>query len=287
MKKFLNTLFDDFPELKNDRKKIEKLVYLLDKNKPNIEASKNFKKDLKQRVQNYWELKSTSSKKNYLLFFIPTLSFCFAVFGLAYFSDDFFIFDKDKNYSKITQENDFWIEETQKKSIMRNMNQEEKSDNLENSADQDNFSTNSQETMIVWDNYNNLDENNDSEDIPSDNQVDSTMPVWWWLEESQDPQGYQASSDMNEEDSMAQDSMNQDLEQESFSQDESIQENQMMMQTFMIESSTDNNEKTEFELYCELENWIYWFEDDWFYCKLEMWTCYEKDFENGVCEKFE
>lgn len=257
MKNFLNTLFDDFPELKNDRKKIEKLVYLLDKNKPNIEASKNFKKDLRQRVQNYSELKSTSSKKIYLLFFVPAISFCFAVFGLAYFSDDFFIFDKSNDYSKIIQEDNIWEEKIEEISAVRNMTfieQENTGDEYaweKNIPEEDNFET--QEVMMINQDNESEVENNNQEKKYSEDEI--------FVDDTSDKK-------INNNDT-------------------NIEEDQMMMQAFMMDSSVWSNEKSEFELYCELENWTYWFEDDSFYCEIEQKICYEKDFENGVCEKFE
>lgn len=96
MKKFLKTLFDEFPELKSDRNSIEKMVYLLNENKPSINVDKKFKKDLRNKVINYSKIKS-QKKSNYLVFFAPVFSLFLAVFSFVYFSDDIFIFDNDEN----------------------------------------------------------------------------------------------------------------------------------------------------------------------------------------------
>jgi hypothetical protein len=53
MKKFLEKLYDDFPELRIDKEKLDKVVYFLNENKPIIEVSKEFKINLKNRIDSY------------------------------------------------------------------------------------------------------------------------------------------------------------------------------------------------------------------------------------------
>lgn len=103
MKKFLKTLFDEFPELKKDKDSIEKMVYLLQKNKPSINIDKKFKNNLRNRVLDYSKLKSRK-KTNFLVFLAPIFSLVIVAFWFVYFSNDIFILDnQEKNWISIMQ----------------------------------------------------------------------------------------------------------------------------------------------------------------------------------------
>jgi len=78
MKKFLEKLYDDFPELRIDKEKVDKVVYFLNDNKPIIEVSKEFKVNLKTRLDSFILLKQ-KKKNNFLVFALPVFSFCFVV----------------------------------------------------------------------------------------------------------------------------------------------------------------------------------------------------------------
>lgn len=108
MKKFLEKLYEDFPELKNDREKVDKLVYFLYENKPIIEVSKDFKYSLKNRLDSYIWLKQ-KKKNNFLIFALPVFSFCFVIAWFLYYYQWLEKID-DKNLVSITtfdDKNDF------------------------------------------------------------------------------------------------------------------------------------------------------------------------------------
>jgi len=84
MKKFLEKLYDDFPELRIDKEKLDKVVYFLNENKPIIEVSKEFKINLKNRIDSYVWLKQ-KKKNNFLFFALPVFSFCFVFLWVFYY----------------------------------------------------------------------------------------------------------------------------------------------------------------------------------------------------------
>lgn len=88
MKDILNELLEEFPELKGDEEKIKKVVYYLNQSKPDIKASKEFKIDLKNRLDSLIVLKNWQ-KTSFLKFAIPVFAFCFIVFWVFYFYKDF------------------------------------------------------------------------------------------------------------------------------------------------------------------------------------------------------
>lgn len=87
MKKFLDELYENYPELENSKDSIDKAVYYLKDNKPVFSASGEFKNHLKSRIDWLIWLK-INKKNNFLLFAIPLFSFVFIVAWFLYYFKD-------------------------------------------------------------------------------------------------------------------------------------------------------------------------------------------------------
>lgn len=96
MKKFLDELYENYPELENSKDSIDKAVYYLKDNKPVFNASSEFKNHLKSRIDWLIWLK-TNKKNNFLLFAIPLFSFVFIVAWFLYYFKDITFFNWPNN----------------------------------------------------------------------------------------------------------------------------------------------------------------------------------------------
>lgn len=257
MKKFLETFFDDFPDLLSQKEKIEKLVYLLEENKPIIEVDKKFKSDLKNRVISYSKLKS-KNKVSYLSFFVPVFSLCIAVFWFMYFSDDLFILNDSNNIKK-----SFLEESVQQESIQQASFKWARNMTIEKTSFEEEFSN--EESYIMEDSNSFNDEpvfekSNIEIENYSDELIDEVMPMWMMM------------------DSYVEEDLNDDIFESSWWEDVWIQ----MMSSVMVE-------KTEFEIYCEEILWSYIYDDKkWFYCELDDNICLENEYyeNDNSCKLF-
>ncbi|MDD2871723.1 MAG: hypothetical protein PHS49_07085 [Candidatus Gracilibacteria bacterium] len=99
MKKIVNEIIENNPELAADKDKLEKVVNLLADNNPQIVASKEFKKSLKSRIDGIIKLKQ-GNKSNFLIFAIPIFSLLFIASGFMYYYKDIqFFSDGNKSYN--------------------------------------------------------------------------------------------------------------------------------------------------------------------------------------------
>lgn len=105
----LKELLEEFPELKEDWEKLEKVVEYLENSKPNIEASMEFKEDLRKRLDTIIELKSWKNK--WILRYMIPVFWCFLVafWIFVYYKDmqkidDDFIEDSNANNSYMLDE---------------------------------------------------------------------------------------------------------------------------------------------------------------------------------------
>lgn len=87
MKKKVNEIIENQPNLKKDKKVLEKTINFLDKNNPKVFASKKFKKSLRARLDWLIWLKQ-NKKSHFVIFAIPVFSFMFVVWGVFYYIQD-------------------------------------------------------------------------------------------------------------------------------------------------------------------------------------------------------
>jgi hypothetical protein len=87
MKKIIEEIIENTPELEKDRDLLWKTVKFLDENNPKIFPTHEFKKSLKSRIS--WLIKLKQNKKtNFLIFAIPVFSLMFVVAWFFYYFDE-------------------------------------------------------------------------------------------------------------------------------------------------------------------------------------------------------
>lgn len=84
----ISELLEEFPELKEDSEKLDKVIRYLENSKPNVEASMEFKDSLRKRLDSIIEIK-TWNKKSFLFFIIPALSLCLVISLVFVYYKDF------------------------------------------------------------------------------------------------------------------------------------------------------------------------------------------------------
>lgn len=278
MKKILEKIYEDFPELKNDKEKVNKLVYFLNENKPNIEVSNEFKLNLKNRIDSYIWLKQ-KKKNNFLIFALPVFSFCFVFLGVFYY----LWLDKidDKNLVSITTYNDeSLIYDTPQISRMMVF------DFDENESIEENIN-------LLLDNENSL------EIISNDSFVNITEEKDINNYKKQDDskhlnleQEYHNNTDdlKNDESKINENFYNNDDKKIAFddwnNDDYSWWESMMLMSVFMDASFY---EETSFNDYCDQNSWkiieyISENNEKLYKCIIEEKTCLEEKYENWYCE---
>lgn len=105
MKKILKELIENFPELEKEKEGIEKAVYYLKDNKPVFSTSKEFKKNLKNRLKNISSIKS-QKKSPFLVFAVPVFSFLFIVVWFTYYFKQINFLNDIENISTWLYDND-------------------------------------------------------------------------------------------------------------------------------------------------------------------------------------
>ncbi len=86
MKKIIEEIIENTPELEENREILWKTVKFLDENNPKIFPTREFKESLKSRIN--WLIKLKQHKKrNFLIFVVPVFSLMFVVVGFFYYYD--------------------------------------------------------------------------------------------------------------------------------------------------------------------------------------------------------
>ena len=104
-KDILEEILENNPELKKDKKKLEKIILFLEKNNPEIIISKDFKNNLKSRLNNIIKFNEINKKRKvnffwFLNYFVPVFSLFFIVSTWFYlYKDMFFIEQKDLQFN--------------------------------------------------------------------------------------------------------------------------------------------------------------------------------------------
>lgn len=83
MKKQIDQIIKEIPELKKDKKKLGNILWVLKKIQPQNIPRTAFKKQLKKRLSGMIDMRS-SEKKSFLLYLIPAMSFAFVFTGLYF-----------------------------------------------------------------------------------------------------------------------------------------------------------------------------------------------------------
>ena len=133
MNDILKELIEEFPELKEDTEKLEKVVEYLEKAKPNIEASLEFKEALRERLNNIIEIKSPKKRPAWKIL-VPVFSSIFIMVLIFVYYNDFTKYEhfgKEKNNTIENQENGS-LENTMGDSVQQAMPQISPDDSINN-----------------------------------------------------------------------------------------------------------------------------------------------------------
>ncbi|MDD3145105.1 MAG: hypothetical protein PHV23_03245 [Candidatus Gracilibacteria bacterium] len=169
MKKFLDELYENYPELENSKDSIDKAVYYLKDNKPVFSASGEFKNHLKSRIDGLIGLK-INKKNNFLLFAIPLFSFVFIVAGFLYYFKDITFLNGPNNVRN------FEISNLKIDNNLSNNNKQQGEEKSENNINDEN--TNNINKTEVVENINNKNIPSKKLDkVNSNNQEISTFSV--------------------------------------------------------------------------------------------------------------
>ena len=98
-KEIIDEIIELNPKLKKDKDKLSKIILVLEKMNPKIEASSNFKSDLKNKLKTIQSINNSETIKRPFLFLVPLFSLFFIIGSSFYLYKDInFIEQKDLNF---------------------------------------------------------------------------------------------------------------------------------------------------------------------------------------------
>jgi len=184
MKKFLDELYENYPELENSKDSIDKAVYYLKDNKPVFSSSYEFKNHLKYRIDWLIWLK-INKKNNFLLFAIPLFSFVFIFAWFLYYFKDITFFNWPNNARN------FEISNLKIDDNLSNNNEQQWEEKSENNINYENI--NNLNKLEIIENINNKNISSKQLDkVNSNNQEISTFSV---IEDQQNTEIITAEND--------------------------------------------------------------------------------------------
>lgn len=180
MKKILDEIIENIPELEDKKQEIFDVINILKKNNPKIFPTKEFKKTLKNRLKWLINLKQ-NKKRNFLIFVIPIFSFLFIVSWFFYYLDkiDFIWEQRDldiKNLQKFNEDDLQFKESQETQEIQEIWNLSENDQKIEvelKEDDKTNTKDEIKENIKINNTKNNIESTSHSTDTKNDTIINS------------------------------------------------------------------------------------------------------------------